>query len=461
MGEMMGKRQIELTAMAVAQIKRRGINFVGGVAGLGLNVCASGGRSWILRYQIGGKRRDKGLGGFPDVTLAQSKELARAARTLIAQGIDPVNHGRMTRAKLVADQASSLTFSKAATQYIDANEASWKNAKHVQQWRNTIETYANPVIGKMYVQNIGLVDVLAILEPIWHTKTETAKRLQGRIETIFDWASAKGLRLQSNPAQWRGHLDKLLPSPQKITKRKHHPALPFPELPAFMKLLSTQTGMGARALEFTILTGARSGEVRFATWDEFDLESRVWTIPAARMKAKKEHRVPLSGAAIAIVEEQQKYMLCDYVFPSPRICSRSDEGTHQSNGKRQSTHQKYTNTPQSDHRKRINSHLSDHKEYTNTPLSDMTLSGVLRRMKVDAVPHGFRSTFRDWIAEKTDYSNQVAEMALAHSIGSKVEAAYRRGDLFDKRISLMQDWANYAYSFAHRDENSDAQSVTL
>lgn len=402
MGETMGetkvKRKSGLGALAVSQIKDRGIHFVGGVAGLAINVTKSGSRSWILRYQVGGKRRDKGLGGYPDVTLAEAKEAARAARAKIAQGIDPIEDGQAARSRLIADLASAITFSQAAKQYIDTHEGGWRNAKHTQQWRNTIQTYANPIIGRMLVRDVGLPQVLAVLEPIWRTKTETATRLRGRIESVLDWAAARGYRSESNPARWKGLLDKLLPTPSKIAKTDHHRALPYADLPDFMKVLAKQPGMGARALEFTILTACRSGEVRGARWAEFDLDAGIWSIPAERMKAGKGHRVPLSGAALAIVKSQKEMAVCNYVFPSPR----------------------------------------------GLALSDMTLSAVLRRMKIPAVPHGFRSTFRDWCAEQTDYPREVAEMALAHTIGNKVEAAYRRGDLFDKRKQLMQDWAEYA-----------------
>lgn len=402
----MGAKRNELGALAVSQISRRGINFVGGVAGLGLNVTQTGSRSWILRYQIGGIRRDLGLGGYPDVTLAQAKEAARAARAKIKQGIDPIEAGRAARSKLIASRASAITFCQAAIQYVDTHEAGWRNAKHAQQWRNTIEAYANPVIGKILVQDIGQTHILLVLEPIWRAKTETATRLRGRIESVLDWAIARGLRSAPNPARWKGLLDKLLPAPGKIAKTDHHRALPYAELPRFMEALATQQGTGARALEFLILTACRSGEVRGARWNEFDLDAGVWIIPAERMKMSKEHRIPLSRAALAIIKQQRKVAFCDHVFPSPQGSKAPDS--------------------------------------RGAPLSDMTLAAVLRRMQIAAVPHGFRSTFRDWCAEQTDYSREVAEMALAHSIGNKVEAAYRRGDLFAKRQQLMEDWSNYA-----------------
>ena len=393
----MGTKARELGALAVQRISRRGITFVGGVAGLGLNVTQYGSKSWILRYQVGGKRRDMGLGGYPDVPLAQAKDAARDARAKLSQGTDPIADGRAKRSAMIAAQTAAITFSRAAEQYIEAHEAGWKNAKHAQQWRNTIETYAGPVIGKLLVQDVGLPHVMSILEPIWRGKTETASRVRNRVELVLDWATARGYRSGTNPAKWKGHLDKLLPAPSKVANKTHHRALPFPKAPQFMRQLREHGGVGARALEFVILTGTRSGEVRGATWHEFDEKSATWTIPASRMKAGREHRVPLSKAALEVFHQQKEASLNEWVFPGQK----------------------------------------------DGPLSDMTLSAVLKRMKVDAVPHGFRSTFRDWCAEATDYPNEVAEMALAHAIGDKVEAAYRRGDLFEKRRQMMADWARF------------------
>lgn len=393
----MGTKARELGALAVQRISRRGITFVGGVAGLGLNVTQFGSKSWILRYQVGGKRRDMGLGGYPDVTLAQAKEAARDARAKLSQGIDPITDVRAKRSAMIAAQTAAITFKRAAEQYIEAHEAGWKNAKHAQQWRNTIETYAGPVVGKLLVQDVGLAQVMTILEPIWREKTETASRVRNRIELVLDWATARGHRSGPNPAKWKGHLDKLLPAPSKVANKAHHRALPFANAPQFMRHLREQKGVGARALEFVILTATRSGEVRGAKWSEFDEKSATWTIPAIRMKAGREHRVPLSTAALDVFREQKKFSLSEWVFPGQK------EG----------------------------------------PLSDMSLIAVVRRLRVDAVPHGFRSTFRDWCAEATDFPNQVAEMALAHTIADRVESAYRRGDLFAKRQQMMNQWAAY------------------
>ena len=401
----------ELGAAQVATIWRRGTNHVGGVRGLILNVTMYGSRSWVLRYQVAGKRRDFGLGSYPSVTLADAREAARAARAKLAQGIEPIEDARRARARLVAEIHACMTFGEAAKRYIASHEKGWKNAKHAQQWQRSLDMYAMSVLGKVPVQEVSLPTVLKVLEPIWASKTETATRLRGRIESIIDWAIARGYRTDSNPARWKGLLDKLLPAPSKVTKTTHFEALPYAQLPTFMEQLVAQEGMGAKALQFVIMTAARSGEVRGAIWEEIDLAARMWTIPAERMKASKAHRVPLSDAAIALLQDMKALTLAAgrttgkaYVFPSPN--SRDPE--------------------------------------LGSPLSDMTLTAVLRRLKLEVVPHGFRSTFRDWCAEQTDYPNEVAEMALAHAVGNKVEAAYRRGDLFGKRQQLMQDWADYA-----------------
>lgn len=401
----------ELGAAQVATIWRRGTNHVGGVRGLILNVTMYGSRSWVLRYQVAGKRRDFGLGSYPSVTLADAREAARAARAKLAQGIEPIEDARRARARLVAEIHACMTFGEAAKRYIASHEKGWKNAKHAQQWQRSLDMYAMSVLGKVPVQEVSLPTVLKVLEPIWASKTETATRLRGRIESIIDWAIARGYRTASNPARWKGLLDKLLPAPGKVTKTTHFEALPYAQLPTFMEQLVAQEGMGAKALQFVIMTAARSGEVRGAAWEEIDLTARMWTIPAERMKASKAHRVPLSDAAIALLQDMKALTLAAgrttgkaYVFPSPN--SRDPE--------------------------------------LGSPLSDMTLTAVLRRLKLEVVPHGFRSTFRDWCAEQTDYPNEVAEMALAHAVGNKVEAAYRRGDLFGKRQQLMQDWADYA-----------------
>jgi integrase len=336
----MGKKAKELPPIAVSRLASPGLHFVGGVAGLALQVLPTSGRTWILRATIGGKRRDMGLGGYPDVTLAGAREAARNARLLIKSGKDPIAEARAAASALRASVAKDVTFEQAARSYIAAHEAGWRNAKHAQQWRNTLTSYAYPKIGGLMVRNVELAHVLAVLEPIWSEKTETATRLRGRIEQVLDWATARGYRDGLNPARWRGHLDKLLARPSKLADAQHHAALPFTEIGEFMHRLSDAKGMGARALEFGILTAARSGDVRGATWAEIDLKAAVWTVPGNRMKMGREHRVPLSPPVIALLNGLPRMVGTDLLFPAPR----------------------------------------------GGGLSDMTLSAVVRRMKVAAVP---------------------------------------------------------------------------
>ncbi len=338
-----------------------------------------------------------GLGGYPDVTLAKAREAARGARDQIRRGIDPIEAARVARHSLKASTAATITFRAAAEAYMAAHEASWKNPKHRAQWAATLESYAYGVIGDLGVDEITLPHILQILEPIWTSKTETASRLRGRLEMVLDWATAREYRAGLNPARWRGHLDKLLAKPSKVAKVTHHKALPIDDMPGFMIRLSGVSGAGARALEFAILTAARSGEVRGATWDEIDLDAGLWVVAAERMKAGREHRVPLSAAALSLLRKAPGAAGQDPVFSAVQ----------------------------------------------GGPLSDMTVSAVLRRMKVNAVPHGFRSTFRDWVSERTSHPHEAAEMALAHTVGNKVEAAYRRGDMVAKRLRLMEDWATF------------------
>lgn len=392
----MPKRAKELSALEVGRLTATGLHAVGGVPGLYLQINGPA-KSWILRAIVGSKRRDMGLGGYPAVTLAQAREKARAARDSIDAGTDPILARQQAKSALRAAQASAITFAEAARRFIDAKSDEWRNSKHRAQWENTLDTYAFPIMGSLHVQDVKQTHVLAVLEPIWREKTETASRLRGRIESILDWATARHYRSGENPARWRGHLDHILAKPTKIARVKHHSALPVDDMPAFMVDLRKREGSAARALELAILTATRSGEVRGATWTEVDLDAALWTIPAARMKAGKEHRVPLSDAAAKLLKALPRFEGTDLVFPG-------------SKGK---------------------------------PLSDMTLTAVMRRMNVDAVPHGFRSTFRDWVSERTNYPHELAEMALAHAIGNKVEAAYRRGDMLEKRRQLMAAWAKF------------------
>jgi len=396
----MPKKAKVLGALDVSRLAREGepgLHAVGGVAGLHLQVDDGGARSWILRVTIGDRRPDMGLGGYPDVTLAGAREAARAARAKIKAGIDPIAEARAARSVLKAAMAGAWTFDACATDYIKAKASEWKNAKHAKQWTNTLTKYASPKIGTLQVRDVELPHVLSVIEPIWSTKTETANRVRNRMELVLDWATVRGYRKGLNPARWRGHLDKVLAKPSKVSKVAHHPALPDVDVGAFMRDLRKGEGMGARALEFVILTACRSGEVRGATWQEIDLGAATWTIPASRMKADREHRVPLSVPALRLLRALPRIPGVDLVFAAPR----------------------------------------------GGVLSDMTLTAVLRRMSVDVVPHGFRSTFRDWCSERTNYPHEVAEMALAHAVGNRTEAAYRRGDLFEKRRELMTLWAKF------------------
>lgn len=393
----MARKAKELSPLAVGRLKEPGHHAVGGVAGLYLYVSESGARSWVLRVLVAGKRRHMGLGGFPDVPLVQAKEKARAAREAISQGVDPIQQRKAAANQLRASAITERTFQQAAEAFIDSHGDSWKNAKHRAQWTSTLETYAYPVMGSLSVRDVAQEHVLRALEPIWKTKTETASRLRGRIESVLDWATVRKFRTGENPARWKGHLDKLLPAPTKIQKVEHHRALPVSSMPAFMTQLRQRDGMSARALEFLVLCASRSGEVRGAVWSEIDLTSKVWTIPAERMKAKREHRVPLTEQTVELLKKLPRMSGVDLVFPAPR----------------------------------------------GGPMSDMTLTALLRRMEIDAVPHGFRSSFRDWAGERTNYPRDVAEQALAHTLESKVEAAYRRGDALEKRRAMMKDWAEF------------------
>ncbi len=392
----MGQRTLNrLSVKLIENLNKRGYYADGG--GLYFRVSEFDTKSWAFRFTYVAKAREMGLGPFPDVSLKEARERAAEARKLLRDGIDPIEQRQATRSTVAAARAAALTFEQCATAFIAAKEHEWKNAKHGSQWRNTLATYAYPVIGKILVRDIALPHVLQILEPVWVTKTETATRLRGRIEKVLDFATSKGYRTGDNPARWRGHLDNLLAKPSKVATVDHHAALPYAGIGAFMVDLRQQAGMGARALEFAILTAARSGEVRGATWSEVDLEAAVWTIPAARMKAGKEHRIPLSDAAVDLLRALPRIDGSEFLFPNTK----------------------------------------------GAELSDMTLTAVLRRMNRPITVHGFRSTFRDWAGETTAYPREVIEHALAHQLKDKAEAAYARGTLFEKRRRLMADWATY------------------
>jgi integrase len=385
-----------LSPVEVRRLATPGLHAVGEVAGLCLQVKTTGARSWILRTVVAGKRCEIGLGGYPTFGLAEAREMAREHLREIRKGADPV------RERLARRQRQIWTFKKVAEAYIDTHRAGWKNPKHGQQWENTLSTYVFPVFGDKHVADVTKLDVLEAVKPIWLDKHETATRVRNRIELVLSYAMQAGYRPEGpNPAILKGNLDALLPKKQGLGEVEHHAALGIDDMHGFMQQLRAREGMGSKALQFAILTAARSGEVRGALWSEIDLEAATWTIPKSRMKAGRDHRIPLSAEAVTLLQALPRFEVeegkPDLVFP----------GT---GGK---------------------------------PLSDMTLTAALRRMKVDATAHGFRSTFRDWAAERTATPREVAEMALAHAIGDKTEEAYRRGDLFDKRRVLMEAWAKF------------------
>jgi integrase len=399
-----------LSPLEIKQLKEPGLYFAGEVPGLALQIAPGGSKSWVLRAMVGGRRREMGLGGYPEVTLANAKDAARTARAKIKSGIDPINEGKSARSALEASRAKDVTFQACALKYIAIHEPSWSAKSHFQ-WLSSLEKHAFPQIGSLLVRDVGDRQVLDVLHPIWVSTTETATRVRGRIEKVLDWAVASKLREGPNPARWRGHLEHMLPNPGEVANEEHFKALSYQELGAFMKRLREAEGQGARCLEFAVLTAARSGQARGATWSEINLEEALWVIPKERMKAKREHRVPLSSAAVGLLRAQPRIKGTDLVFPSS----------------------------------------------TNKLLSDATLGAVLKRLGIDAVPHGFRSTFKDWCTELTSYPNELSELALAHLVGDKVEQAYRRGDMFQKRRQLMDDWA----AFCSRKWTSSGKVVKL
>lgn len=395
----MPKKANELSPIQVKRLNQHGFYAVGGVAGLHLRIKDSGARSWILRAKIGDRRRDIGLGGFPDVTLAGARDSAREAREQIRQGVDPIEARREALEALKVAAAKQISFDEAAAECFKVKSREFKNPKHAAQWKNTLDNYASPIIGNLPVAQVELAHIIKVLEPIWTTKTETASRLRGRIETVLAWATVRGFRTGDNPAQWRGNLDHLFPKPSKIHKVQHHAALPWQQIGSFIVDLRKREGMASKALEFIIFTASRSGETRLATWDEIDLDAKLWTVPAERMKGDndKVHRVPLSMPAVKLLKALPRFMESDYVFCAPR----------------------------------------------GGPLSDMTISAVCRRMEVRAVPHGFRSSFKDWCRSSTSYADEVSELALSHVNSDATRAAYARDELLPKRTLLMRDWARF------------------
>ena len=403
----------KLNALKITRTTEPGL--YGDGDGLYLQVGPTGKRSWIFRYTNAGRRRDMGLGSLDLVGLSEARAKALDARKLLLAGIDPIEAREEVKQAAVAAAARSVTFKAAAEQFIAANKSGWRNAKHAAQWTATLEAYAYPTIGTVSVANVEPSMILKILEPIWSVKTETARRVRGRIEKILDWSRARGLRTTENPARWRGLLEHMLPRQPKATLVQHHPALPYSAMADLMAAVARQSGTAARALEFTMLTAARTSEVTGCRWEEIDIPGRTWTIPRSRIKAGREHRVALSDAALEIVLEQAKTRRNEFVFPGSR---------------------------------------------EKRPLSNMAMAELLKRMreaKCDVAltqvsagrrkrhftVHGFRSSFRDWAAEQSNHPSEVAEMALAHVVSDKVEAAYRRGDLLKKRFAIMEEWASY------------------
>lgn len=411
-------RAHKLTPLQVKNHKEPGYLLDG--AGLILKTTPGGSKSWIYRYMLVGKDTWLGLGPYPEVSLADAREQAAELRKRVRAGSDPLAERQEAAATIKADRAKAVTFAWCAEQYIEAHKSGWKNAKHADQWRNTLETYAGPVIGELNVSKIETGHIMKILEPIWTEKAETASRLRGRIESVLDWATVRKHRTGDNPARWKGHLDTLLAARSKRSTVKNHPALPYAQMSAFMADLRKREGTSARAVEFGIMTAARSNEVRGAKWSEIDEAAGLWTVPADRMKAGREHRVTLSAEALELLQRMKKVRAGDLIFPGSKI----------------------------------------DKDGNPNELSDMALTQVIRRMSADrlkaelpgwlskegdiATMHGFRSTFRDWIAEETNYPGEMAELALAHAISNATEAAYRRGDMVTKRRGMMQAWANHA-----------------
>lgn len=399
-----------LTALKVARLSKPG-RYADG-KGLYLQITKALVKSWIFRYERDGKERYMGLGATHTVGLAEAREQAREARVCLSGGKDPLGVRNALVVASKAEQLSNLDFDRCAADYIKSHREAWKNEKHQKQWEASLRTYVSPHLGKLYVRRIDTPLVLKVLQPIWKTKTETASRIRERLERVLSWAAKQGYREGENPARWHGHLEELLPKPAKLKKVKHHPALRYRETGTFFEELRLQKGIGARALELTVLTASRTGEVLGAKWDEIDFKARVWVVSPERMKNSKEHRIPLADAALDILKKLRGLHPL-LVFPGAR---------------------------------------------EDKTLSSMSMLTVLRRMnRADLTVHGFRSTFRDWAAEMTEYPKELAELSLAHTVGNAVENAYRRSDLFERRRALMQDWA--AWCAVVQPDAEEAQDV--
>jgi integrase len=393
----MARKLERLTALTARRAEKPGYYPDGG--GLYLHVTKSKSKSWAFRFMLAGRAREMGLGPYPDVELYEARGKALEARKLRREGFDPIERRKAARVAARLEAAKSLTFRRCAEDYIASHRKGWRTEKQAVLWTSTLASYVEPVFGDLPVQFIDTGLVMRVLSPIWGQKPETASRVRGRIESILDWARVHGYRSGENPARWRGHLDKLLPKQSKVAPVKHHAALPYDEIGAFMEALRAQEGIAARALEFAILTATRTGEVIGARWNEIDLIKAEWIAPAERTKTAKPHRVPLSPPVLSIIAKLPQ------VEDNPHVFFGAKRGKS---------------------------------------ISNMSMLMTLRRMgRSDVTVHGFRSSFRDWAAEATTSPNEVAEMALGHIVANKVEAAYRRGDLFEKRRQLMDEWARY------------------
>lgn len=393
----MAKKVNRLSAQGVKRLKEPGWHADGN--GLYLQISKSGTKSWVYRYTFGGKERWHGLGNYSEKnSLLEARRKASECKKLRDEGIDPIEQKKAQEAEQALEDAKSITFKECALKYIESHKSGWKNRKHEQQWRNTLETYVYPEIGDLSVQDVDIGHVLKILEPLWQDKTETASRIRQRIENVLDWAKVRKYRTGENPALWRGHLDKILPKRSKVQKVKHFEAMPYIDVPLYFRELRSKDTLAAKTLAFIILTATRNNEARGAQWEEIDLDNQVWNIPDSRMKADKAHRIPLSGEAIKILKESEPFKQDGYVFPGQGKAKQ---------------------------------------------ISEAAILKLLKSSHPTLTVHGFRSSFRDWCAEMTSYPREVAEAALAHTLKDKTEAAYQRGDLFEKRRKLMDAWTGY------------------
>lgn len=386
----------QLSAVKVTNLKQSGYYADGG--NLYLRIAPGGTKGWIFRFAIAGRTRDAGLGAFPAVSLVRAREAARRCREMVAAGVDPIETKRRDREAARFASVKAMTFEQCARAFIASHAAAWRSVRQPRLWSKTLADYVYPVMGPLPVTAIDTALVLKVLEPIWTEKPETASRVRARVERVLDWAKVRGYREGENPARWRGHLDHLLPNWRKVRAVTHHAAMPYRDIGTLMETLRADPTAGAHALEFLILTATRTSEALGARWDEVDLRQQMWTIPAGRMKTGREHRVPLSARAVAILKGMAKVRHNELVFPGAK------EGR---------------------------------------PVTRMVLLALNRRMGLKATVHGFRSSFRDWAAEQTNFPREAAELALAHAVGDSVERAYQRGDLLEKRRKLMDAWASY------------------